>query len=98
MKQQNWFKGDRKLTVGDVVLFKTAEKELECRYKYGMIKELKRNQGDAARSAVAEYQNAEESVRRTTLWEIRELVLIQHVDEIGIMVELDDVAKEDEAW
>ena len=97
MKQRKWFKGDRELTVGDVVLFKKAEKELECHYKYGMIKELKRSQDDVARSAVVEYQNAEESVRRTTLRGIRELILIQHVDEIGIMEELNDAAKEDEA-
>ena len=93
MEQQKWFKGDRELSVGDIVLFKKAEKELECHYKYGMIKELKRSQDNIARSAVVEYQNAEESVRRTTLRGIRELVLIQHIDEIGIMEELDEAAK-----
>ena len=96
MKQQKWFKGDRELTVGDIVLFKKAEKELECHYKYGMIKELKRSKDDIARSAIVEYQNAEESVRRTTLRGIRELILIQHVGEMGIMEELDDAAKEGE--
>ena len=94
MKQQKWFKGDRELTVGDIVLFKKAEKELECHYKYGMIKELKRSKDDIVRSAIVEYQNAEESVRRTTLRGIRELILIQHVGEMGIMEELDDAAKE----
>ena len=96
MKQQKWFKGDRELTVGDIVLFKKAEKELECHYKYGMIKELKRSKDDIARSAIVEYQNAEESVRRTTLRGIRELILIQHVGEMGIMEELDNAAKEGE--
>ena len=96
MKQQKWFKGDRELAVGDIVLFKKAEKELECHYKYGMIKELKRSKDDIARSAIVEYQNAEESVRRTTLRGIRELILIQHVGEMGIMEELDNAAKEGE--
>ena len=74
-------------------MFKKAEKEPECHYKYGMIKELKQSQDNIARSAVVKYQNAEESVRRTTLRGIRELVLIHHIDEIGITEELDEAAR-----
>ena len=70
---------------------------MECHYKYGMIKELKLSRDNIARSAVVEYQNAEESIQRTTLRGVRELVLIQHVDEIGIMEEVDEAAKEGEA-
>ena len=59
MKQQKWFENDRELAIGDVVLFKKAEKEVECHYKYGMVKEINRSTDGLARSAVVEYQNAD---------------------------------------
>ena len=89
MQQQKWFKGDRILKIGDIVLFKKTEKELECQYKYGKIKDLKYSQDGIPRSAIVEYQNSSENTRRTTNRGIRELVLIQHVDEVGVMHELD---------
>ena len=33
MHQQKWFKSDRGLNIGDTIIFKKAEKELECKYK-----------------------------------------------------------------
>ena len=95
MQQQKWFQtSERELAVGDIVLFKKAEKVLECHYKYGMVKELKRSKDDVTRSVIVEYQNADETFRRTTTRGIRELVLIQHVGEVGVMYELDEAARE----
>ena len=93
MKQQKWFKTDLELNVGHIIIFKEAEKELECSYKYGKIKELNHSHDGIARSAIVEYQNSDENVRRTTRRGIRELILIQHVDEVGVMHELDQAIR-----
>ena len=90
MRQQKWFKSDRILVVGDIIMFKKSEKEIECKYQYGIIKALNFSKDKIARSAVVEYQNSEENVKRTTIRGIRELILIQHIDEIGMMHELDE--------
>ena len=62
MQQQKWHEGDRKLTVGDIVLFKKTEKELECQYKYGLIMDLKHSQDGIPRSAIVENQNSSENI------------------------------------
>ena len=95
MTQQKWFDNDRELEVGDIVMFKKAEKEVECQYRYGVVQKLKHGQDGVARSATVEYQNPEEGSKRTTQRGIRELILIHHVDEIGIMHELSDAAREE---
>ena len=92
MTQQKWFKTDPKLSVGDIVLMKRAEKELETSYRYGKIKELKYSQDGIARSAVVEYQNAEEQVKRTTTRGIRELILIQHIENAGLEVDTEELS------
>ena len=95
MKQQKWFEGtERALQEGDIVLFKSREKEIENRYKYGRVKELLPSNDGVARTAVVEYQNAEEKVKRSTKRGVRELILILHIDEMGIMHELHEAAKE----
>ena len=76
MEQQKWFKTtERNLAVGDIVLFKSKEKEIETRYKYGCVKELVASKDGIARTAVVEYQNAEEKVKRITKRGVRELIL-----------------------
>ena len=37
---------------------------------------------------IVEYQNSDENVRRTTTRGVREFILIQHVDEDGVMPQL----------
>ena len=94
-KQQKWFEGtERALQEGDIVLFKSREKEIECRYKYGRVTQLLQSMDGVARTAVVEYQNAEEKVKRSTKRGVRELILIMHIDEMGIMHELHEAAKE----
>ena len=41
MHQTKWFKSDRELNIGDLIIFKKAEKELKCKYQYGIIKTLR---------------------------------------------------------
>ena len=94
MQQQKWFKNsERELVEGDIVLFKAKEKELETRYRYGRVKELLPSKDGISRTVIVEYQNAEEKVKRTTKRGVRELSLIQHIDEVGVMHELSDAAR-----
>ena len=92
MHQQKWLKSDRGLNISDIIIFKKAEKELEC--KYGIIKTLCTSKDGIVRSVVVEYQNCDENFRQTTTRGIREIILIQHVDECGIMHELDEANRE----
>ncbi len=94
MQQQKWFKNsDRELVEGDIVLFKSKEKEIETTYKYGKTKELVPSKDGKVRTVIVEYQNSEEKVKRTTKRGTRELILIQHIDEVGVMHELHEAAK-----
>ena len=93
MKQQKWFEqSERALKEGDIVLFKGKEKEIECTYKYGKVKELQLGRDGVARSVIVEYQNSEEKVKRNTKRGVRELILILPINEIGIMQELHEAA------
>ena len=71
---------------------KRVEKELETSYRYGKIKELKYSRDGIAWSAVVEYQNAEEQMKRTTTRGIRELLLIQHIEDAGVEVDADELS------
>ena len=90
MHQQKWFKSDRGLDISDIIIFKKGEKELECKYQYGIIKTLRTSKDGIVRSVVVEYQNCDEKFRQTTTRGSREIILIQHVDECGIMHGLDE--------
>ena len=46
MEQSKWYKSDRDVKVGDVVLFKKKEKEYAGYYQYGMIKKIKIGKSD----------------------------------------------------
>ena len=77
-------------------MFKSKEKELEKRYRYGVVKELIKSRDGKSRTVVVEYQNSEEKVKRTTKRGVRELVLIQHLDEVGVMHELHKAASSEQ--
>ena len=75
MKQQKWFEqSERALQEGDIVLFKSKDKEIESKHKYGIVKDLPSGKDGVARSAIVEYQNCEEKVKRSTKRGIRELI------------------------
>ena len=45
MEQPKWYKSDRDVKVGDVVLFMKKEKEYAGYYQYGMIKKIEVGKG-----------------------------------------------------
>ena len=88
IEQPKWFKNSASIQVGDVVLFLKNEKELETQYQYGMVSKVYKGEDNLIRSVDLEYQNSNESVKRTTKRGVRNLVVIHPVDEIGISQEL----------
>ena len=90
--QPKWFDSDKDVTVGDVVLFLKSEKEFEHLYQYGLVSQVYPGRDGCIRRVEVEYQNSTEKTKRTTKRGIRELVIIHHVDELGISRELYDLA------
>ena len=92
MLQPKWFKSDEHLKTGDVVLFLKSESVLSSTYQYGIIESTFVSKDGRIRKVEVRYRNHNESVDRFTFRAVRHLVLIHHVDDVGIMKELDDMA------
>ena len=86
MKKSKWCSSDRKLMVGDVVLFM---KEYANQYKYGLVKCIKVSRDNEVRRVVVEYQNHIENVKQVTDRSVRGL--IHPVDQPGIMHDLSNI-------
>ena len=85
MDQPKWFDSSRDSNVGDVVLFLKSDKEFDRQYQYGVIKDRKISRDGKIREIEIEYQNSNESVKRTTRRGVRDVVLVHPVDELGII-------------
>lgn len=90
--QPKWFKSDRDPKVGDIVLFLKSDKEFEKLYQYGMIVDLKTSRDGKIRQIEIVYQNSTEKTKRYTSRGTREVVVIHHVDELGLIRELNILA------
>ena len=88
MVHPKWFESSRDCKIGDVILFLKSDKEFDKQYQYGIITDLKVSRDRKIREIEVEYQNSNESVRRTTRRGVREVVLVHPVDELGIIREL----------
>ena len=88
-----WFKNDRHVSLGDIVLLLKSEKEFENLYQYGIISKIYPGKDGRIRAVDVEYQNAGENVKRTSKRGVRELVMIHPIDELGIFGELSELAK-----
>ena len=96
VRQPKWFKTDRNIRVGDVVLFTKSDKEFEKIYHYGIIIATFESKDGLIRVVEVQYQNSNENVKRTTKRCVRELIVVHPVDELGIQAELDDFAEQAE--
>ena len=92
MFQPKWFRSDRDLKVGDIVLFLKSEKEFEQLYQYVMVCDLKVSRDLKIRQVEIEYQNVNEGTKRRTTRGVREIVVIHPVDELGLVRELNRLA------
>ena len=90
MEHPKWFKGDKNLQVGDIVLFTKTDSPISSTYQYGMITEVEPSKDGIVRKVRVKYTNANESTSRETFRSVRNLVLIQSIDEMDFMDELHD--------
>ena len=87
-----WLTTDTIIKIGDVVLFLKSEKEFERDYQYGIIHTVNVGRDGHIRVVEVEYQNHNEGVKRYTTRGVRDLVVIQPLDEPGINAELAEIA------
>ena len=90
--QPKWFKTDD-VKEGDVVLFLKTESSLTSNYQYGLIHSVNKSSDGKVRKVEVKYKNVNEKVFRYTSRAVRELVIIHHIDEIGISGELFELCK-----
>ena len=91
MHQPKWFKNDRDIKVGDVVIFLKQEDTLSQRYQYGMITTVNVGKDGKIRQVEVKYRNHNESVDRLTSRAVRELLMIHQVDETNLIQELGEI-------
>ena len=92
--QPKWFRSDRDPKIGDIVLFLKSDKEFEKLYQYGMINDLKTSRDGLIREVEIVYQNPGDKTRRLVSRGTREIVVIHHVDELGLIRELNFLVSE----
>ena len=83
-----WFKSDRDIKKGDVVLFTKHESKLSSSYQFGMVDSIETGRDGKVRKCYIRYRNANEKKDRVTFRAVRSIVVIHHVDEIDLMHEL----------
>ena len=93
VEQPKWFKNDRHVCKGDIVLFLRSEKEFGNQYQYGIVSAVYVSKDGHIRAVDVQYRNHNENTTRTTKRGVRDLVVIHHVDEIGINAELYEQSK-----
>ena len=84
---------DRHTKVGDVVLFLKSDKEFDEQYQYGIVKDITVDKDVKIRKLTVEYRNNNENTSRTTIRGARDVVVINPVDELGIILELGGIAR-----
>ena len=95
--QPKWFKSDRDLKEGDIVLFLKQDSELCSTYQYGMIQSVEVGRDGKIRKVHVKYRNHSENTDRFTYRSTRSLVMIHPVEEITVMQELGQIASKVDA-
>ena len=93
MTQPKWFKKDRDIKKGDLVLFLKHESQLSLTYQFGIIISTEVSRDGLVRKVRVKYRNHNEDVFRETYRSVRSLVLIHEVDELNLMEELYELNK-----
>lgn len=88
MHQSKWFRQDRNLQIGDIVLFTKVNSVISKTYTYGMIKSIETGDDGNVRRVVVEYKNPNENVKRETSRSVRSLILVHGIDDPDLFTEL----------
>ena len=82
--QPKWFRQERDLEEGNIVLFQKKEGELENAWSLGKIDQLVRGRDGMVRRVIIQYQNAKENFTRTSDRSVRSLIRIWAIDDQNI--------------
>ena len=91
IERSKWHNSDQPVNIGDVVLFLKSDREFDLQYQYGIISDLKKSRDGHIRQVTVEYQNSNETIKRTTERGVRDLVVISPVDELDIYESLNEL-------
>ena len=92
IQQPKWFKNERSLEEGDIVLSLKEEKALSTSYQYGVEDAVEISKDGLIRKAKIRYRNHNENIDRVTYRAVRSLVVIHHVNELNLLQELGEIA------
>ena len=94
MEQPKWFRSDRDMKQGDIVIFLKQESEIGSKYQYGIIAATEIGRDGKIRKVHVRYRNHNEKVDRITFRSTRASVIIHPVDEINVMQQIGEIANE----
>ena len=93
LSQPKWFKQDRDLLEGDIVMFQKSESALDSRWTLGTVDQLVRSRDGLVRRVIIRYQNAKEEFHRLTDRNLRRLVKIWSCYDLNTDEELAELQK-----
>ena len=93
MNQPKWYRSDKDLKEGDVVLFLKKESTIESNYQFGIVENVTTGRDEKVRQVKVRYRNHSDNVDRTTDRAARGLVVIRRADEMNVMEEMGDVSR-----
>ena len=93
MEQPKWFRDNRDLKEGDIVIFLKQESEISSNYQFGIVQSVETGRDGRIRKVKVRYRNHSERIDRETYRSARSLVIIHSVDELNIMQELGEIAR-----
>ena len=91
IERSKWHTSDQPVNIGDVVLFLKSDREFDLQYQYGIISNLTKSRDGHIRKVTVQYQNSNETVKRTTERGVRDLVVVSPVDELDIYESLNEL-------
>ena len=93
LAQPKWFRQDKDLLEGDIVMFQKSESDLGSRWTLDTIDQLVKRKDGLARRAIVRYKNFKEEFHRVTDRSIRILVKIWSCDDLNIDDDLAELNK-----
>ena len=91
IERSKWHTSDQPVNIGDVVLFLKSDREFDLQYQYGIISNITKSRDGHIRKVTVQYQNSNETIKRTTERGVRDLVVVSPVDELDIYESLNEL-------
>ena len=93
MEHPKWFKTDKDIVKGDVVLFIKHDGIIKSSYQYGIIEEVIPSRDEKIRKIKIKFKNHNEKLFRYSIRSVRDVVIIHKIDELSLSEELYEALK-----